>query len=229
MKEYWSIPGWKNAPRGLPCIAFDKLDGSNIRAEWSKKAGFYKYGSRSVLLDKGHEFLGEAIPLFEKTLAEQIDKVFRESKLPSFDKAIVFMEFYGPNSAFGQHVPNDPKTLTIIDVNLHKRGIVLPRDFIKYFGHLPIPKVVYEGNFNQPFIQDVQNGVYGEGEGVVVKGVNPNAKKEQHGLWFAKVKTKAWMMKLRDFAANNTNLARLYEDNLREQGDVEVDSVSVDA
>lgn len=29
---------------------FDKLDGSNIRAEWSPKKGFYKFGSRTQLL-----------------------------------------------------------------------------------------------------------------------------------------------------------------------------------
>jgi hypothetical protein len=33
---------------GQPIYAFDKLDGSNIRAEWSKKNGFHKFGSRDM-------------------------------------------------------------------------------------------------------------------------------------------------------------------------------------
>lgn len=28
--------------------AFDKLDGSNIRFEWSRKRGFYKFGTRNI-------------------------------------------------------------------------------------------------------------------------------------------------------------------------------------
>lgn len=219
MKEYWSISGINNSPRGLPCIAFDKLDGSNIRAEWHKKRGWSKFGSRTVLLDEKHPDLGSAIPLFLNTIAEPLTKTFidNRSKMPSFDQAIVYCEFYGPNSFAGQHVPSDPKQLTIIDINLHKRGLILPRDFMKWFGHLPIPKVLYEGNFNISFIEDVKKGVYGDGEGVVAKGVNPNAKKAQHGLWMAKVKTKSWLSRLKEFAADNVNLRKVYEDNLREQ------------
>ncbi len=33
MKEYWEIPGPSSAPIGNPCLAFKKLDGSNIRYE----------------------------------------------------------------------------------------------------------------------------------------------------------------------------------------------------
>lgn len=219
MKEYPSISGYKNSPKGLPCIAFDKLDGSNIRVEWNKKTGWSKFGSRHALIDESHTELGEVIPLFKSTLADKIEKTFKDykNKMPQFDSAIVFMEFYGPNSFAGQHLKNDPKQLTIFDINLHKRGFVLPRDFIKWFKDLPIPKVVYDGNFNQPFIEDVRNGKYGEGEGVVVKGINPNAKKEQHGLWFSKVKTLAWIEKLKLFAANNVNLNKILLDNLKEQ------------
>lgn len=51
MKDYPSIPGSSKAPQ-LPCIAFKKYDGSNIRAEWSKKRGWYKFGTRTQLIDK---------------------------------------------------------------------------------------------------------------------------------------------------------------------------------
>jgi len=45
MKSYPSIPG--KHTNGIPLTVFDKLDGSNIRAEWSKKRGFYKFGTRT--------------------------------------------------------------------------------------------------------------------------------------------------------------------------------------
>ena len=218
MKEYSSILGWKQSTLDLPCIAFDKKDGSQIRAVYRKRGGFCKYGSRHQLIDKNHPFLGEAIPLFENTLAEKLDNLFRTNrKMPGFDEATVFMEFYGPSSCFGQHIKEESKTLTIFDVNLTKRGLILPRDFIKWFADFPIPQVLYEGNFNISFIEDVRNGKYGNGEGVVAKGIRPNAKKEQHNIWMAKVKTNAWMEKLKEFAATNTNLQKLYEDNVKEQ------------
>lgn len=216
MKEYWSIPGWQQASLGLPCIAFDKPDGSNFRAEWSKKRGFYKYGTRTQLIDNTHPNFGKAVDLFNSGLAGELDKVLRNNKkLPSFDSCVVFMEYWGPNSCFGQHI-DESKTLTPFDINLNKRGFVSPRDFIKTFGDLPIPKVLYEGNFNKSFIEDVRNGVYGTGEGVVAKGILPG-KKEPHGIWMSKVKTNAWMDRLKIFAANNTNLAKMYQDNLKEQ------------
>lgn len=42
MKQYDSIPKWCTEDFGKPIIAFDKLDGSNIRAEWNQKQCFYK-------------------------------------------------------------------------------------------------------------------------------------------------------------------------------------------
>lgn len=215
MKQYWSIPGWKNAAIGLPCIAFDKLDGSNLRFEWSRKSGWYKAGSRTVLLDESHPDLGCGIPLFENTLSEPVGKVLFDMRV---ERAVVYCEFFGPNSFAGQHVQSDPKSLVILDVNIHKRGIVLPRDFIKTFGHLPIPKVIYEGNFNHSFVEAVRNGEYPvSGEGIVAKGVNPKAKKEQHGLWMAKIKTKAWLEKLKAFCAANPGFEQVLRENMQEQ------------
>jgi hypothetical protein len=40
MKEYPSID--REIRFGEPIYAFDKLDGSNIRAEWNKKRKFWK-------------------------------------------------------------------------------------------------------------------------------------------------------------------------------------------
>lgn len=41
-----------DAPWGQHCIAFDKLDGSNLRFEWNKKQGWYKFGTRNRMFDR---------------------------------------------------------------------------------------------------------------------------------------------------------------------------------
>ena len=64
MKEYPSIP---HIDRGTGefCIAFTKYDGSNIRAEWTRKSGWSKFGTRTHLLGVDdpvfveHEWRGE--------------------------------------------------------------------------------------------------------------------------------------------------------------------------
>lgn len=59
MKEYPSIPAAADllarpdAYLGQPFVAFDKLDGSNIRAEWDRKKGWLRFGSRRRLLERG--------------------------------------------------------------------------------------------------------------------------------------------------------------------------------
>jgi hypothetical protein len=63
-----------------------------------------------------------------------------------------------------------------------------PRQFVKNFGDLPFTaEVVYEGNLNQQFIDDVRNGVYNVNEGVVAKGDN----------FMTKIKTNAYLAKLK--------------------------------
>lgn len=226
MKEYLSIPGWKNSVLGLPCLAFNKLDGSNMRMEWSKKNGFYKYGTRHCLLDRSHSEFGEVIPLFENTLLDKLNKFFLETYPKKFHKiegATVFCEFWGENSFAGLHDKNDKKNLTIIDIAIHKKGIILPRDFIKLLDGFPIPDVVYEGNFNKELILNIREN--GKGEGIVAKGINPNAKKEQHSLWMTKVKTNEWINKLRGLALNNSQLESVLKDNVREQELLETSNV----
>ena len=61
MKAYPTIEYKINGK--IPVYAFDKLDGSNIRAEWTIKNGFHKFGSRRRLLDPNEEPLGEAVKL----------------------------------------------------------------------------------------------------------------------------------------------------------------------
>ena len=63
MIEYPHIMPSSKAPR-QECVAFEKLDGSNIRVKYTNKKGFNLFGSRTQMFDKGHPFLGDAVGIF---------------------------------------------------------------------------------------------------------------------------------------------------------------------
>ncbi len=99
-----------------------------------------------------------------------------------------FLKFVAPDLDF--------RALSITTVVLN------PRDFLKFFGDLDIPKVLYEGKVNQEFIASVKDCKL-EGmtlEGVVCKGSNP--KKPRHRVMF-KLKSDEWMAKLRAYCGDN--------------------------
>lgn len=106
-----------------PIYAFDKLDGSNIRAEWSRKRGFYKFGSRGCLVGQDNPLLGKAQSLVETKYADDLNSIFRRQR---WNKAVAFFEYYGPNSFAGVHEETDDHTVTLIDINYEKRGIMEP-------------------------------------------------------------------------------------------------------
>ena len=83
--------------------------------------------------------------------------------------------------------------MILFDVNVHKKGILDPKTFLKLFGHLHIPELVYEGNLNEPFIQAVRENKLDIklNEGVVCKGGSG------HNLWMAKIKTWEYLEKLK--------------------------------
>jgi len=197
MKQYPSILGpyhKSKSPLGKPCIAFYKYDGSNLRWEWSKKRGWYKFGTRTGLFDQTNEDFGEAIPLFFNDYSESIEKIIVDKYGKKHQQAIVFTEFFGKQSFAGLHRPNDPKQLILIDVNIHRKGIMSPREFVKTFGKLHFSaEVVYEGNFNKSFIESVRENTSEKlFEGIVAKGG------EGHKLWMTKVKTNTYKELLKD-------------------------------
>jgi hypothetical protein len=188
MKSYPEIPGSAQAPIGKPCIAFYKYDGSNLRWEWSPKRGWYKFGTRTQLFDKSHPLFGQAIPIFMDTMADELARRGKALER-GVQKLICFTEFFGPNSFAGKHDDNEPKELRLFDFNLHRRGIMRPRDFVKNFGDLPYAaQVVYEGNLSRQFIEDVRQGVYPVVEGVIAKGDD----------FMVKIKTYAYLKKLNE-------------------------------
>ncbi len=108
MKQYLEIQGPSKAPREN-CIAFYKYDGSNVRAEWTRKRGWSKFGSRKVLIDETHP-LGDAINIFLQTYGDDLEKIFKNHKLfRNCQNVTVFGEYFGENSFAGWHDPNDKK------------------------------------------------------------------------------------------------------------------------
>lgn len=170
MKQYPEIPGSAKAPIGKPCIAFYKYDGSNLRWEWSPKQGWHKFGTRTQLFDHTDPLFGQAIPIFLGTMGDEIVRRAKSIER-GVQRVIVFTEFFGPSSFAGKHDEQEPKELRLFDVNLFKRGIMRPRDFVRNFGDLPYAaQVIYDGNLNRQFIEDVRMGLYPVVEGVVAKG-----------------------------------------------------------
>mgnify|MGYP000926571394 FL=1 len=194
MKEYPSIEG-PNGDFGKPCIAFYKYDGSNLRFEWSPKKGWNKFGTRTSLFDKSDPVFGSAVDLFMATQAEGIERVIRDTKeFRNNERVTAYCEFFGPKSFAGIHdleIPNEPMELVLFDINLHKKGILGPREFVNHFGHLKTAQVVYEGNFNQTLIDAVRNRTLPVWEGVIAKGGSG------HDLWMRKIKSNDYLDKLR--------------------------------
>lgn len=198
MKEYPSIERVRKAD-GRHCFAFYKYDGSNIRAEWSRKTGWYKFGSRQRLLYQNE--LAEAKDIFMRDYAEPLEKALLDYK--DFHKpisALAFLEFFGPHSFAGKHdcktlhvESNEPKQLVLFDVNIFKKGICGPRTFLDAFGHLKVPEVIYKGPLDEAFVEEVREGRYPVKEGVVCKGGDGF----DHSLWMHKIKTYAYLEELK--------------------------------
>ena len=183
--DYWS----------LPVIAFDKLDGSNLRFEYSKKKGFYKFGTRNVMIDEKNEQFGKAIPIFLNKYADELGKIFNSKAYRNHLSFVCFAEFLGENSEYGRHQEEDNFDVVLFDVNVYKKGFVKPKDFVNDFGHLHVPKIVYQGNLNKDFVEDVKQNKFDLKEGVIAKGVVGTKKSEQ--IYYCKIKTNQWLENLK--------------------------------
>ncbi len=198
MKSYPSI-GTKFERTKI--VAFDKLDGSNIRAEWSRKQGFYKFGSRTKLIDNKHPMLGESVDLImEKT--DEMSSIFVDKK---WERCVAFFEFYGKNSFAGSH-EDEEHVVTLIDVNVYKRGMLEPSYFVELFEEIGIPKVLYKGVLDEMLVTAVKSGTL-DGmtfEGVVCKYLW----KKNNTVKMFKIKNRKWLDKLKEKCDGNNALFR---------------------
>lgn len=188
MKEYPSIQ--TGCVRRFRAHIFDKIDGSNLRFEWTKKRGWFKRGTRTRLFDETDPVFGCAIALFENGLAGPIADV---AKAQRWEKVVVFAEFHGPSSFAGIHLPDDPKSLALFDVSPLRKGILPPAEFLKLFGHLEITRFLGIENWNREYADRVRNG---EVEGVTFEGVVAKGMVDRE-LVMEKAKTRAWIEKVK--------------------------------
>lgn len=193
MKTYPSIE--YRFPKGHHVLCFDKLDGSNVRAEWSKKRGFYKFGTRKQMIDHTHPNFGKAVTIFLEKYNEDLNRIFRENYRDT-DKITVFGEYFGPNSFAGNHDPNDTMDVVLFDVFLYKKSWVPPKEFLKIFTqNVHTPDLIHEGNFNQELINSIKNATE-LSEGVVCKGIQKT--KGQDLVIMTKIKTNRWLDRLKE-------------------------------
>jgi hypothetical protein len=202
MLHYPKIPGSGAAPTGK-CIAFDKLDGTNLHWCWERNFGWHAFGTRRdefnltatgiAEFNTAHPGLEEAAPVFLATVAELLETVLlTHPNYAHFNAVKAFTEFVGPNSFAGAHARDDAKQTVLFDVHLDGYGFVAPQQFVTDFGHLPTPRVIYTGKLTGAFLEAVREGKYGVREGVVCKGGTG-----AEDVWMVKVKTCAYLERLK--------------------------------
>lgn len=196
MKSYPSIT--TKSRFDLPAIVFDKLDGSNIRAEWSKKKGFYKFGTRNRLVDVSDPLFGGAPGLIQEKYSDALSSIATKQR---WERAVFFFEFFGPNSFAGNH-EDEEHDVVLFDVSVYRKGFIPPREFIELFEwNVDTPVVLKQGNVNAEFIELVRTGMINNltFEGVVCKMKHP---KLGTSISF-KIKTLQWLAKLKSYCGND--------------------------
>lgn len=208
MLQYPSILGAKKVPKGFPCIAFYKYDGSNLRFEWSPKKGWNKFGSRNQMIDINHDQFGKGVELFQEEMGDIIIDRMKQAypkEFKNIDRITAFAEYYGQNSFAGSHNLNDKKDLKLFDIFLFQKGFLPPERFIEVFGDWEkTAEVVYRGQLDEDFIQKVRHNALDIelNEGVICKGSSDKIKTKTHGkIWMTKVKTFDYINRLKDLYA----------------------------
>lgn len=188
MKPYPSIPRatGQSFQEIQNAYIFDKLDGRNIRVEWTKKNGWHKWGSRHRLFDRTDAEFAPAIPLFETLYVEPLTKIARDSR---WEGVTAFLELWQPNSLGGVWVPDQPFTLTLFDVAPYKACQMGPKEFLKTFKDVPTASFLGQANWTRGFVEQVRSG---QVEGVTFEGVVAKAG-EKHKLMMAKAKQQKWV------------------------------------
>lgn len=179
---------------------FDKSDGSQIRAEWNNKNGFYKFGTRHQLINEQTETWGKVIPLIRQKYERDLSNKFREL---GYQSAICFFEFYGPSSFAGNHNFNESMDVVLFDLMPHKQNLLPPKKFFNDFGHLHIPSLIYQDKLTEEIIEQIRSLELPNisFEGVVCKGLSFD-----NDLVMFKIKTNAWLNKLRHHCKDNEEL-----------------------
>lgn len=190
MKSYPSIPHILDFHLGKPYIAFDKLDGSNIRIEFNHKTGFTKFGTRNMLISDDSDFkIGKEI--FMNKYSEDLSKLFFTKDFRNYKTITVYAELIGEDSFAGFHNFNKDLNLVIFDAWLYKKGFLEPNEFIKQFEKFETPKIISKGVLDSDFIKSIKENT-DLSEGVICKGVH------NKNVWQCKIKTLKWLKRLKN-------------------------------
>jgi hypothetical protein len=190
VKSYPSIP---RRPKGKQAARrmhlFDKLDGANLRFEWSRQRGWFRWGTRHQVIDETHPVFGEGMPLFREHHADGIERVARAER---WEAVVAFAELWGPGSLGGRYVPGEPKRLSLFDVSPHRRGLLGPVRFLELFGGHDGPAYLGEETWDDELVARVRAGAF---PGVTFEGIVGKAG-DGHALVMAKAKTEAWVQRI---------------------------------
>jgi len=202
MKEYPSLERGLIV-KGLPIYAFDKIDGSQIRAEWSRKRKFYKFGTRGQLIGLEDKDWGEGARLVLSKYEKDLHDIFVKER---YDSVICFFEFWGKNSFAGRH-QNEEHDVTLFDIRLYKKGILPPKEFLRLTSGLDRARLLYHGNANEPFSDSVRDRTL---EGMTFEGVVCKAQQmKTYGVPIMfKLKSSDWINKLKNYCNGDESLFR---------------------
>jgi RNA ligase-like protein len=181
----------------LPVIVFDKIDGQQFRAEWNSKRGFYKFGSRKQLIDPSVKPWNEAAERVKEKYEADLTKLFKEE---GWKSALCFFEFYGPNSFAGQH--QDEKHDVIL-FDIQPEGyydLLIPEEFLDLCCSLDIPKILFRGYMTGDLVEQIRSSQL---EGMTFEGV---VCKARHEPTMFKIKSRAWLEKLKEHCGGNDRL-----------------------
>jgi len=185
MKGYPSIP--QCTGQGFfeirDAYIFDKLDGRNVRVEWTKKQGWHKWGSRHRLFDGTDPDFAPAIPLFERVYCESLARIATDSR---WQGVTAYLELWQPSSLGGVFVPGEQFHLTLFDVAPYKACQMGPKEFLKTFDAVPTAKFLGQAHWTRGFVDQVRH------EGMTFEGVVGKAG-ERHKLVLAKAKSQKWV------------------------------------
>lgn len=184
------------------CVAFEKLDGTNIHWVWKPNMGWLDYGTRRDRFplnnsgvrqfEAAHPELAGIDQLWDQDPLNSLEfYLWNHPKYNTAQEVIVFTEYLGPNSFAGSHKLGDKMQLVIIDVMVDGK-FISPEQMLEDFKKWNLAKVIYQGKFSGQLFIDVRKGKYDVKEGVVVKGVVGDQ------VYMAKIKTQAYLDKLKE-------------------------------
>ena len=209
---YPKIPDTLDCPL-KQCIAFEKLDGTNIHFVL-KNLIFTDFGTRRDRFstnEEGVKSFNQAHPELSSLYKDNKEFILHleifllENPKYHSKETVLFFEYCGPNSFAGQHQPKDNKKLYLIDAQIDGKMVPpaeLIEDFEEFFTEWEgfqdrFPKVVFKGKFTGQLFVDARKGKFPVKEGIVVKGIVGDQ------IYMAKIKTEAYLDRLKNEFKDN--------------------------